>query len=329
MSDVGCRRSEVGGRRSEAEERWYNSLVGFSLEARSTLVANQLLAALNEPGEAIAPAALAIARVEYPALDASPYLQRLERMGETAAARLKRRGESRVDAQVATLNAYLFEELGFTGNRDHYDDPRNSFLNEVLDRRTGIPISLAVVYLEVGRRAGLRLEGVNFPGHFLLRAPAVAGSEELILDPFHGGALLSEVDCRQLLRQHLGDEAAFDPTLLATATRQQIVVRMLVNLKRLYVRMRSFPQARFIAHLLLTVDPSALSELRDRGLLAYHMEDFAAALRDLETYLRLMPREETAETDGVHLEADGKSSSESSQIWEHVKALRRRVAGFN
>ena len=166
----------------------------------------------------------------------------------------------------------------------------------MLDRRLGIPISLAVVYLEIGRRAGLRLEGVNFPGHFLVRAPAGAGEmEDLIVDPFHAGAILSEVDCRHLLRQHLGEEAAFDHGLLATATRQHIVVRMLVNLKRLYVRMRSFPQARAIADLLLAVDPSALAELRDRGLLAYHMEDFAAALKDLEAYLRLMPRGEPAD----------------------------------
>ena len=105
------------------------------------------------------------------------------------------------------------------------------------------------------------------------------------------------MDCRHLLRQHLGEEAAFDHGLLATATRQHIVVRMLVNLKRLYVRMRSFPQARAISDLLLAVDPSALAELRDRGLLAYHMEDFAAALKDLEAYLRLMPRGDAAEFD--------------------------------
>ena len=140
--------------------------------------------------------------------------------------------------------------------------------------------------------------------------------EDLIVDPFHAGALLSEVDCRHLLRQHVGEEAAFDHGLLATATRQHIVVRMLVNLKRLYVRMRSFPQARAIADLLLAVDPSALAELRDRGLLAYHMEDFAAALKDLEAYLRLMPRGDAAggrdrrgrgrwgRTTGVRIRAD-------------------------
>jgi len=306
----------------------YNRSVPVSLQSRLPHISDELRRAVNEPGEALAAAALSIARVEYPALDPQPYLQRLERMGEAAAGRLQRSDAGDVPAQVAMLNAYLYEELGFSGNRDHYDDPRNSFLNEVLDRRLGIPISLAAVYLEIGRRAGLRLEGVNFPGHFLVR---VRAEEEIIIDPFHGGALLSEVDCRHLLRQHLGDEAAFDRALLATATRQHIVVRMLVNLKRLYVRMRSFPQARAIADLLLTVDPSALSELRDRGLLAYHMEDFAAALRDLENYLRLMPREEGETGDeAARAEADGdEPPSESAQIWEHVKTLRRRVAGFN
>jgi regulator of sirC expression with transglutaminase-like and TPR domain len=309
--------------------------VPLSLQARIPRVTDELRRALNEPGEALAPAALAIARVEYPSLDPAPYLQRLDRMGEAAEGRLQRR-EPAADLtdRIAILNAYLYEELGFTGNREHYDDPRNSFLNEVFDRRTGIPISLAVIYLEVGRRAGLRLEGVNFPGHFLIRAPATGAAahveEDLIIDPFHSGALLSEVDCRQLLRQHLGEEAAFDRSLLATATRQHIVVRVLVNLKRLYVRMRSFPQARFIADLLLAVDPSALAELRDRGLLAYHMEDFPSALRDLEAYLRLMPHPDPAEAEdqpSAGEEAD--APSESAQIWEHVKMLRRRVAGFN
>ena len=194
---------------------------------------------------------------------------------------------------IRVFNEYLYDEQGFVGNRDRYDDPRNSFINEVLDRRTGIPISLAVIYLEIARRADLHVDGVNFPGHFLLRARDSYGdtrADVAIIDPFHGGARLSEYDCRQLLRQHVGDEAAFDTSLLAPATRHDIIVRILVNLKRLYVRMRSFPQARFVSTLLLGIDPSAISELRDRGLLAYHLQDFAAALRDLEEYLRLAPK---------------------------------------
>ena len=293
---------------------------------------------MNAPGDELAPAALAIARVEYPSLDPGSYVAALDRMGREAAARM----QQTADDSVRAFNEYLYDEQGFSGNRNRYDDPRNSFINEVLERRVGIPISLAVVYLEVARRAGLQVDGINFPGHFLLRAregvTAEAGSEVVIIDPFHGGAQLSEYDCRQLLRQHVGDQAAFDTALLAPATRHEIVVRMLVNLKRLYVRMRSFPQARVISSLLLVIDPAAVSELRDRGLLAYHLQDFPAALRDLEEYLRLAPKSsEPAEHDlfpdqhdGDDEEAhDSEEQDDASQIWEHVKTLRKRVAGFN
>ena len=313
----------------------------FSLHfnSRTGEVAAELQKAMNAPGGDLASAALAIARVEYPSLNPGPYVATLDRMGEEAAARLHHMG----DDSLRAFNEYLYDEQGFTGNRDRYDDPRNSFINEVLDRRTGIPISLAVVYLEVARRAGLQVDGVNFPGHFLLRArdatSSDARSDVVIIDPFHGGARLSEYDCRQLLRQHVGDEAAFDTTLLAPATRHDIVVRMLVNLKRLYVRMRSFPQARFISSLMLGIDPSAISELRDRGLLAYHLQDFPAALRDLEEYLRLAPKSsELGEHDLVVDHGEDGSENEShpeavlddaTQIWEHVKSLRKRVASFN
>jgi regulator of sirC expression with transglutaminase-like and TPR domain len=305
------------------------------LQSRSLQVAADLEQAMNAPGEELAPAALAIARVEYPSLEARPYLDAIERMGDEAAARVAQQGARGQDA-IKILNEYLYDEQGFSGNRRSYDDPRNSFLNEVLDRRVGIPISLAVVYLEIARRAGVQVAGVNFPGHFLLRAADERarlrfGGDFLIVDPFHGGALLSEVDCREMLRQHVGTEAAFDRDLLAPTTRHQIVVRMLVNLKRLYVRMRSFPQARFVADLLLTVDPSALSELRDRGLLAYHLEDFNAALRDLESYLRMLPRQVDELSSRAFSESGeaAEEADESTQIWEHVKNLRKRVAGFN
>jgi regulator of sirC expression with transglutaminase-like and TPR domain len=326
----------------------YNHRVPFSLNLSSRIaeVAAALQIALDAPGNDLAPAALAIARVEYPSLDSQPYLETLDRMGEEAHARIGTATSLPQEETVRAFNEYLYDEQGFAGNRERYDDPRNSFLNEVLDRRTGIPISLAVIYLEVARRAGLRVDGVNFPGHFLLRAgqPTAAepGSDAVIIDPFHGGAQLSSYDCRQLLRQHIGDDAAFDTALLLPATRHDIIVRMLVNLKRLYVRMRSFPQARFISTLLLGVDPSAISELRDRGLLAYHLQDFAGALRDLEEYLRLAPKSSEPGEPDVLAEQDGGGDAEDSdessdedegddatQIWEHVKTLRKRVAGFN
>jgi regulator of sirC expression with transglutaminase-like and TPR domain len=309
-------------------------LYSLHLQSRTAQVAHELQSAINAPGSDLAPAALAIARVEYPSLKAKPYLDELDRMGRELKERLGATPAGIPDA-VKIFNEYMYDESGFTGNRERYDDPRNSFLNEVLDRRTGIPIALAVVYIELATRAGLRVEGVNFPGHFLVRVPFASGAtEEMIIDPFHGGALLSEFDCRQLLRQHVGDEAAFDQSLLASATRHDIIVRMLVNLKRLYVRMRSFPQARFISTLLLTVAPSAISELRDRGLLAYHLQDFSAALRDLEEYLRLSPRKTDSDLGpDIATEPEDEQSEDEAdditQIWEHVKSLRKRVAGFN
>ena len=190
----------------------------------------------------LATPALMIARLECPSLDPAPYLQRLDDMGAAARERLTASGclqDTRTsETAVDVLNAYLFDEEGFTGNRDRYDDPSNSFLNEVLERRTGIPITLALVYMEVARRAGIQIDGVNFPGHFLMRFTP------LILDPFHRGARLSENDCRRLLQRHVGDEAAFDPALLAPATKPQMLTRVLLNLKRIYVRLHSFPQAQ-------------------------------------------------------------------------------------
>lgn len=288
-------------------------------------LAEQLAAAADRPGPDLAAPAFLIARIEYPHLDPGPYLDRIDELGGAAFDRIAADPghEAPLGGRVDTLNRYVFNELGFLGNREQYEDPRNSCLNEVLDRRTGIPISLALVYIEIARRAGLRAEGINFPGHFLVRVLHDLHTDDpdegLIVDPFHGGAILNEHDCRLLLHRHMGDNAALEPQLLARATRRQILVRMLLNLKRIYVRWRSFPQARVITDLLLAVAPSSLTELRDRGLLAYHMNDFASALRDLERYLKMSRLAETDE--------DQKKDNE--QVWEHVKALRRRVASLN
>lgn len=289
------------------------------------------------PDPDLAVAALMIARVEYPKLDARPYLDLLDRFGREAAARVAAAGPSvhgetpaRVDpaiyARVSALNEYVFKEQRFVGNDTRYEDPRNSFLNEVLDRRTGIPVTLALVYIEVARRAGVTVEGVNMPGHFLVRCPARRGTtfsggpydRDLIIDAHHG-AFLSEDACHELVRRHAGEDAVWDVHALGHATKAQILARMLLNLKHVYVRMYSFPQARDITELLLGVDPSAINELRDRGLLAYQLNDFSAALRDLQRYLQLAAKDTL----------DSTERDEQAQIWEHVKTLRRRVASLN
>jgi regulator of sirC expression with transglutaminase-like and TPR domain len=298
---------------------------------KEQLVRSFTHAALS-PDPDLAVAALMIARVEYPHLDAGPYLDRLDAIGREARLRVDAAAASPAAAppgadpddyaRVMALNDYLFGELHFVGNTVTYEDPRNSFLNEVLDRRTGIPITLALVYMEVARRAGVRVEGVNFPGHFLLRCPARHAApltDDLIIDPFHGGALLSEDACRARLRRQTDTEERLATPLLVHATKPQILARMLLNLKRLYVQMNSFPQALDITDLLRAVDPSAINELRDRGLLAYQMKDFSGALRDLQMYLKL--------TGSAPL--DEEDREEHAQIWEHVKTLHRRVAALN
>ena len=298
---------------------------------KEQLVRSFTRAALS-PDPDLAVAALMIARIEYPRLDAGPYLDRIDAIGREAKQRVEAARETAVGAppradprdyaSVMALNEYLFGELCFVGNSVTYEDPRNSFLNEVLDRRPGIPITLALLYMEVARRAGVHVEGVNFPGHFLLRCPArrgLAQTDDLIIDAFHGGALLSEDACRERLRRHAGEEAGVDSPLLVHASKPQILARMLLNLKRLYVQMHSFPQALDVTELLRAVDPSAINELRDRGLLAYHLKDFSSALRDLQAYLQL--------SGSAQLDEDDRA--DHAQIWEHVKTLRRCVASLN
>jgi len=284
------------------------------------------------PDPDLAIAALMIARVEYPFLDAGPYLDQLDALGREAQIRVDAaevqaaRAPAHVDperyARVMALNDYLFGEQRFVGNSQQYEDPRNSCLNEVLDRRTGIPITLSLLYIEVARRVGLPVEGVNFPGHFLVRCPSRRGTpytEDLIIDVFRGGAIVDEDGCRELFHRFAGEEATFGPSVLARAVKPQILSRMLLNLKNVYVKMHSFPQAKDITELMLAVEPSAQHHLRDRGLLAYHLNDYSGALRDLQMYLKL-----SAST-GV----DEDEREEHEKIWEHVKTLRRRVASLN
>ena len=291
----------------------------------STRLADDLVVVVRNPLASLAEAALVIAQIEYPHLRADSYLKRLDALALAARRcidhHVERTGDRSVMGQAQAISSMLCEEEGFHGARDHYADPRNSCLNQVLDRRTGIPITLSLVYIETARRADVTVDGVSYPGHFLVRYPEtedVAGPA-IIVDPFAGGARLSEAEYRILLQQQANGDIPFRRALLAPASREQIVVRMLLNLKQLYVHMRSFPQAREVAEMLVAMDPAALNELRDRGLLAYNLNDVSGALSDLQTYLKL----------STMSESDEESKAERQQIWEHVKTLRRRVASLN
>lgn len=289
------------------------------------------LALAQRPGEDdLAEAALQLARLEYPMLRDQEALSNLQALVDRTTAFVQASAApGDVLGHLQHLGQFLFDSEGYTGNLGDYDDPRNSFLNDVLTRRTGIPITLSIIYMHVGRRVGLWLEGVNFPGHFLVRCKGMLGdaapTEDLILDPFHGGIVLTERDCARLLSRHAGDGARFDRGLLTPTFKLQILVRMLVNLKRAYVKLRSFGRARAVSDLVLALDPTSLTELRDRGLLSYQMGHFGAALADLERYLALTARH--ARRDDEDEDSDVKEEFEA--VWEHVKNLRRRVASLN
>jgi len=177
-------------------------------------------------------AALLVAEFEYPELDVAHYLTQLDHFADLASDLAA--SETGAHRKLRAMNRALFAELGFRGNREDYYDPRNSFLNEVIDRRLGAPISLSVIFLEVGRRLGLDMVGLNFPSHFLVRYRG--GDQTLILDPFHLGMTVTSDELRVRLRQALGSEAELHEAYLQPALKRQIVTRMLANLAAVYRR---------------------------------------------------------------------------------------------
>ena len=208
----------------------------------------------------LAQAALLIAEDEYPGLDIAAYVERLDAFGEAARARLAdvdKPGDRRTQLRLERVLAYVYRELGFHGNHVDYYDPRNSWLNVVLDRRTGIPITLAVVLLEILGRAGVEAAGVSFPGHFLVRSPGPSGP--MFVDPFDG-RILSREDLRQLHGRVAGEPSDPDPRLLEPAGKRQVIVRMLHNLRGIFAAAGDRPRLRAVLERLEIMTPS--EELR-------------------------------------------------------------------
>ncbi len=239
----------------------------------------------------LAEAALLIACEEYPDLDVPAYLTRLNRMAGELRDRLAE--EPRPERAVMALNRYLFQEKGFRGNTEAYYDPRNSYLNDVLDRRTGIPITLSTVYMEVARRAGLHVEGVGLPGHFIVRVN-VPGRGVLI-DPFHCGALLSEQECQDRLDRIFGGRVKMESRMLTGCGPRAMIERMLRNLEAIHVKDQDYPRALRAVELLLLMDPESAEDVRDRGVIYAALDCYDLAARDLEAYVGLAPRAPDAE----------------------------------
>jgi regulator of sirC expression with transglutaminase-like and TPR domain len=231
-------------------------------------------------------AALLIARTEYPQLDPAPYLTRLDEL----AVRLELDSLASPRAGIQAINELLFEREGFTGNEEHYDDPRNSFLNDVLERKKGIPITLSVVYLEVARRRQLPLAGISFPSHFLVKY--ITSSGDLIIDPFNRGAILSREDCAERLRANFGADAELRPEHLLPASHKQILARMLNNLKGCFFRRNQYQRVLGMIEMALAIEPKSAHDVRDRGMVHFAMRSYQQALADFRAYLDVSPADD-------------------------------------
>jgi len=249
----------------------------------------------------LAEACLLIAQDAYPDLDIAHYLERIDALAATVGSRVA--GDAFAKQKVVALNRYLFNELNFRGNDGDYYDPRNSYLNEVLERRTGIPITLSILYMEIGRRLGLRFQGVSLPGHFLVKL-RVSGAQ-LVLDPFCGGEAQSESELRARLAQVLPQREAETLPLsqiLQAAKPRQILARLLRNLKGIYLQSEAAQDTLAVMQRMVMVVPQSAEEVRDRGLAYCRLDCFRAALADLQDYLERRP--DAPDADEIRSRAD-------------------------
>ena len=232
----------------------------------------------------LAEAALLIAAEEYPRMDVGLYLERLDHFGDLAR---EQAAEARDAMDIITaLNTTLFEQLGFRGNRESYYDPRNSYLNEVIDRRTGIPITITVVYIEVAKRIGFPIKGVGMPFHFIAKHPAESG--DVFIDTFNGGRLLGAAGCDELITQMSGGKLELQAAHLEAVTNKQILTRMLSNLLGIYSPTDHRRALAAIERILL-INPGSAPHIRDRGLLLARSGERTQAIAELERYIELSP----------------------------------------
>jgi regulator of sirC expression with transglutaminase-like and TPR domain len=256
----------------------------------------------------LAEGALWVAAEAYPGLDVPHWLDRLDTLGRRAAERVT--PDMAVDRAASAVSRLLFDEMGFRGDTEDYYDPRNSFLNDVLDRRLGIPISLSVVYLAVAAQVGLAATGIGLPGHYVVRAER-RGRQQL-LDPFHGGRLLDRAGCEALVAQVRRGAGPLDPRWLAPVTTRQTLVRMLANLKGVYSALGDWARALAASDRIVLLAPDAADEHRDRGMLNARLGQAAAAVRDLETYLRRAP-----------------DAPDAAAVRDRLRALRQALGSRN
>lgn len=257
------------------------------MSSMSSQVTEQLRGVFATPDHRIeiGRAALVIAQLEYPELDVEVWLEKLERFAMEAKERLGEEVDPRRIIEI--LNGYVFDHLGFHGNHDDYYDPKNSFLNDVIQRRAGIPITLSVIYLEITRKLNLPFYGVGLPGHFVLKYDD--GRQVHYLDPFRRGRVLSEEDCQEMVYSVRGHDAVLKEHSFRAVGNRYMVVRMLNNLLAIYLRRRRLAKAIGVLDMILALVPAAANEVKQRGRLNYELRRWSRAREDFETYLTLHP----------------------------------------
>jgi regulator of sirC expression with transglutaminase-like and TPR domain len=235
----------------------------------------------------LASAALLIALDEYPTLDIQKYLREIDAMASVIRSEIDFSVGTRTMETIEKLNRFLFRSKGFRGNTEDYYDPRNSYLNEVLERRLGIPITLSLVFMEVGKRLGLRLEGVGMPGHFIVKC--LHNGWEVFVDPFNQGEILLEDECRKRLELQYGTGFQFSRSFLDSVSKHQILTRMLANLKGIYLQREEFRKALGAIEKIVFINPESHSEIRDRAAVHFKLNNLSYALADWLRYLEMQP----------------------------------------
>jgi regulator of sirC expression with transglutaminase-like and TPR domain len=275
------------------------------IEAFATLVRSEI----GDESVDILRAALTLSRIHEPALDMERYVHRVDELAARVAVKIDDPDDP--VQIIAAMNDVLFREEMFRGNTVDYYSPRNSFLHDVLDRRLGIPITLALVYMEVGRRVGFQLFGVGMPGHFLLKHYDVDG-HSILIDAFERGSIVTEDDCRQKLDSIYAGQVALQPEFLLPVTRRQMLTRILNNLRSIYLSQRDFRRAVQVVDLVLVIYPRSPEDMKQRAVLRYNLNDFRGALSDFEEYVKMSP-----------------DASDAEEIKQTALSLRRSMAMMN